>query len=93
MRNEYTMDRLRKELLDDFERRFQEELKRARERCSYVNISANIEEGTRGKLTATVTLTCAVGERVTESRALYEYQERSPSVQTARWYCTRDWRD
>ncbi|VVE77105.1 hypothetical protein PCA31118_05395 [Pandoraea captiosa] len=91
--NDYTRELRRKELLAHFDKRFADDLKIARERCSFVAVSEDIQEDARGKLTATVTLTCASGEKVSNSRALYEYRQRSASVPQEGWHCYLDWRD
>ncbi|MFJ2991215.1 hypothetical protein [Pandoraea sp. NPDC087047] len=91
--NAYIRELRRKELLAHFNERFADDLKNARERCSYVHVSEDMKEGARGKLTATVTLTWAVGEEVRHSRALYEYRLQSASVPREGWYCYHDWRD
>ena len=91
--NDYTRERRREELLVHFNRRFADDLKDVRARCSYVDVSADMNEDARGRLTATVTLTCAVGEKVTSSRALYEYRQRSAQVSQEGWHCYNDWRD
>ncbi|WP_175927412.1 hypothetical protein [Burkholderia cepacia] len=91
--NDYTRERRREELLAHFKKRFEDDLKDARARCSYVDVSETMNEDASGKLTATVTLICAVGERVTKNRALYEYRQRSASVSQEGWHCYHDWRD
>jgi len=91
--NEYIRELRRKELLAHFNQRFADDLKDARESCSYVHVSEDMDEEARGKLTATVTLTCAAGEKVSNRRAHYEYRLRSASVPEEGWHCYRDWRD
>lgn len=87
------MSRLRGELMAHFERRFEADLKYVRENCATVNISYDIGEEKGGRLTATVTLTCTNGGKVTKSPALYEYRQRQSSGGAEGWYCYNDWRD
>jgi hypothetical protein len=91
--NDYTRGRRREELLAHFNRRFADDLKDVHARCSSVDVSADMHEDARGRLTATVTLTCRVGQKVTSSRALYEYRQRSASASQEGWHCYNDWRD
>lgn len=93
IRNAYTKESLKDQLLAHFERRFKDELKRARDNGTFVNLWPDIDEGAHGKLTATVTLSCSVNGKLQESRALYEYRPSSMSAQRAGWYCYHDWRD
>ncbi|AJY38955.1 hypothetical protein WT08_19745 [Burkholderia sp. MSMB1552] len=92
------MNRLRQELLDHFEKRFEKTLKRARETCSYVDVMPSIAEEPKGTLIATVTLV-TVGKdqpddaEPSRSSALYEYVQRSRSGGYEGWRCYRDWLD
>ena len=93
MANSYLLDLRRKELLEHFEKRFADELKKARADCDYVNVFPSIKEGKDGKLVATVKLAWVRDGRHGEVSALYEYLNRSPSQQVAGWYCSHDWND
>jgi hypothetical protein len=55
--------------------------------------TVDIIAGKHGALTATVTLTTTVNDKVSNARALYEYRLGSPSGKPEGWHCYNDWND
>jgi hypothetical protein len=93
MPNSYTLELRRKLLLAHFEERYEEDLKLARERSSFVKVTDDIIAGKRGAMTATVTLTTTFNGELSNARALYVYRLGSPSGQPKGWHCYNDWKD